>query len=182
MEEHTLEKKYIVEAFIEIPKGAQNKYEFDELRGRFRLDRVLYSPVHYPADYGFIPDTLAEDGDALDILVLISNPTFPGCSVPARVVGALSMQDDKGVDTKILSVAAVDPRLVHVRSYRDLQPHLIKEVEYFFADIKSWKRRSLRLSLGGGTTVLIETARARWKREKHRPLGLCPGRKSREVR
>jgi inorganic pyrophosphatase len=168
MEEHTLEKKYIVEAFIEIPKGAQNKYEFDELRGRFRLDRVLYSPVHYPADYGFIPDTLAEDGDALDILVLISNPTFPGCSVPARVVGALSMQDDKGVDTKILSVAAVDPRLVHVRSYRDLQPHLIKEVEYFFRRYKELEEKVSQIGAWAGAEqaiTLIETARARWKRK-----------------
>ena len=100
-------KELLVEAVIEIPKGAQNKYEFDSARGVFRLDRVLYSPVHFPADYGFIPETLAEDGDPLDILVLVSMPTFPGCLVPARVIGALTMEDDKGVDTGCLRLSHV---------------------------------------------------------------------------
>lgn len=168
-EGHGQEKMYTVEAFIEIPKGTQNKYEFDEEREQFRLDRVLYSPVHYPADYGFIPGTLAEDGDAMDILVLISNPTFPGCMVPARVVGTLSMQDDKGVDTKILSVAAVDPRLVQIRTYHDLQPHLIKEIEYFFRRYKELEEKDSVIGDWTGpdhAMTLIEAAQARWKKKK----------------
>lgn len=126
----------LVEAFIEIPKGSQNKYEYDKDRGVFRLDRVLYSPVHYPADYGFIAGTLAEDGDPLDILVLISVPTFPGCVVPARVIGALSMEDDKGTDTKILAVADCDPRYRSIARLEDLAPHTIREIEYFFTIYK----------------------------------------------
>lgn len=127
---------YTIEAFIEIPQGSVNKYEYDCRTDRFHLDRVLYSPVHYPADYGFIPDTLAEDGDPLDILVLISAPTFPGCRIPARIVGGLSMSDDKGVDQKLLSVAAVDPRFDGIHSLEDLPPHILREIEYFFSIYK----------------------------------------------
>src|ERR671929_1372626 len=93
-----------VMAFVEIPRGSRNKYEYDDATGRFRLDRVLYSSVHYPTDYGFIPDTLAEDGDHLDILVLVQEPTFPGCEIEARVLGGLDMRDEKGPDFKILAV------------------------------------------------------------------------------
>lgn len=144
-------KEILVDAFIEIPKGTQNKYEYDLERACFRLDRVLYSPVHYPADYGFVPDSLAEDGDPLDILVLVSAPTFPGCLVPARIIGALTMEDDKGIDTKLLAVAAVDPRYERVQELRHLSPHSIREMEYFFAiykdlggkkaDVTGWRDR-----------------------------------------
>lgn len=130
------QKDLVVEAFVEIPKGTQNKYEYDPERGIFRLDRVLYSPLHYPADYGFVPETLAEDGDPLDILVLLSVPTFPGCLVPARIIGALTMEDDKGIDTKLLSVATVDPRYDRVREPGHLSPHTIREMEYFFGIYK----------------------------------------------
>lgn len=127
---------YLVKACIEIPKGSSNKYEFDESTKQFRLDRVLYSPLHYPADYGFIPNTLAEDGDPMDILVMISAPTFPGCTVPARVIGGLLMADDKGEDQKILSVAAVDPRYDGIENLNDLSPHILREIEYFFSIYK----------------------------------------------
>src|SRR5215510_1455536 len=90
-----------VEAIIEIPRGSRNKYEFDHERGIFRLDRVLYSSVHYPTDYGFIEHTLSGDGDPLDVLLVVEEPTFPGCHVRARPVGALMMVDDKGLDEKI---------------------------------------------------------------------------------
>ncbi|MGE5529462.1 MAG: inorganic diphosphatase [Patescibacteria group bacterium] len=129
-------RELVVEAVIEIPKGTQNKYEHDQEKGGFRLDRVLYSPVHYPADYGFIPETLAEDGDPLDIMVMISSPTFPGCLVPARVIGALTMEDDKGIDTKLVAAAAVDPRYDRVQEVRHLSPHSIREMEYFFGIYK----------------------------------------------
>src|SRR4028119_1505671 len=96
-------------ALIEIPRGSRNKYELDPETGRIMLDRVLYSSVHYPADYGFIPETRAGDGDPLDILVLVQEPTFPGCLVPARPVGGLDMDDEKGGDFKIGAVPVGGP-------------------------------------------------------------------------
>jgi len=126
----------VVDCLVEIPKYSQNKYEYDPATGRFRLDRTLYSPVHFPADYGFIPGTLAEDGDPLDMLVILSAPTFPGCLVRARVIGALRMRDEKGVDTKILGVSVADPRFGEVHALADLPPHVRKEIEYFFSIYK----------------------------------------------
>jgi inorganic pyrophosphatase len=123
-------------AFIEIPRGSRNKYEFDEETGMFRLDRVLYSSVHYPADYGFIPDTLAEDGDHLDILVLTQEPTFPGCTIEARPLGGLDMADEKGNDFKVLAVPIGDPRYDHVQDYESLGEHWLREIETFFATYK----------------------------------------------
>jgi inorganic pyrophosphatase len=123
-------------AFIEIPRGSRNKYEFDEEHGTFRLDRVLYSSVHYPTDYGFIPDTLADDGDHLDILVLVQEPTFPGCLIEARPLGGLDMADEKGGDFKVLAVPVDDPRFSHVNSLESLGDHWLKEIETFFATYK----------------------------------------------
>ncbi len=126
----------IVEAVIEIPTGSQNKYEMDHDTGRMRLDRVLYSPFHYPADYGFVPDTLAEDGDPLDIVVLISQPTFPGCVLRARIIGLLEMRDEHGVDDKIFAVAQDDPRYDGVARLDDLPGHTLKELVHFFSTYK----------------------------------------------
>ena len=126
----------VVDAFIEIPKGSRNKYEFDEATGQFRLDRVLYSSVHYPTDYGFVPHTLAPDGDHLDILVVVHEPTFPGCVVESRPVGGLDMKDEKGSDFKVLAVPTGDPRFEHVYTLRDLAPHTLLEIEAFFATYK----------------------------------------------
>jgi inorganic pyrophosphatase len=125
-----------VEAFIEIPRGSRNKYEYDEATRTFRLDRVLYSSVHYPTDYGFIPDTLAEDGDHLDILVLVQEPTFPGCVIEARPLGGLDMSDEKGPDFKVLAVPVGDPRYAHVASLADVGEHWLREIETFFATYK----------------------------------------------
>ena len=125
-----------VNALIEIPKGSRNKYEYDERTGKLLLDRVLYSSVHYPTDYGFIPETRAPDGDPLDILVVIHEPTFPGCIVPARPIGGLDMLDEKGSDFKILAVPTGDPRFDTTRELRDLEPHWLKEIETFFATYK----------------------------------------------
>ncbi len=126
----------IVEAFIEIPQGSRNKYEFDEERGVFVLDRVLYSSVHYPTDYGYIPETLSPDGDHLDILVITHHPTFPGCHIPARPIGGLDMADEKGADFKVLAVPAVDPRFEGIRSLDDLEAHWLREIEAFFSTYK----------------------------------------------
>jgi inorganic pyrophosphatase len=126
----------VIDAFIEIPKGSRNKYEYDEALGRFRLDRVLYSSVHYPTDYGFIPYTLAPDGDHLDILVAVHEPTFPGCVVESRPIGGLDMADEKGSDFKVLAVPTGDPRFDHMTTLDDLAPHTLREIEAFFATYK----------------------------------------------
>jgi inorganic pyrophosphatase len=126
----------VIEVLIEIPRGSRNKYEYDKARGVIRLDRVLYSSVHYPADYGFIPGTLAPDGDPLDVLVIVYEPTFPGCLVPARPIGTLEMRDEHGVDHKILAVPVGDPRFAEVTDLSDLAPHWLREIETFFATYK----------------------------------------------
>jgi len=126
----------IVEILVEIPKGSQNKYVWDPARKRVRLDRVLHSSIHYPADYGCILDTRAPDGRPLDALLLVTNPTFPGCLVSGKVIGCLKTTDEKGEDTKILAVPCHDPRLSLYTSLQDVPPHLLKEIEYFFAAYK----------------------------------------------
>jgi inorganic pyrophosphatase len=123
-------------AFIEIPRGSRNKYEYDDKTRTFRLDRVLYSSVHYPTDYGFIPDTLAPDGDHLDVLVLVQEPTFPGCLIDVRPLGGLDMHDEKGSDFKVLAVPVDDPRYAHVTSLDDVGEHWLREIETFFATYK----------------------------------------------
>ncbi|HEX9016852.1 MAG TPA: inorganic diphosphatase, partial [Chloroflexota bacterium] len=122
-----------IEVLVEIPQGSRNKYEYDEATGRIRLDRVLYSSVHYPAEYGFVLETRAPDGDPLDALVLAYEPTFPGCVIPARPVGVLRMRDEKGLDDKVLAVPVGDPRFAEVRDLADLQPHGLAEIENFFS-------------------------------------------------
>ncbi len=121
-----------VNAIIEIPQGSSNKYEFDHDLEIFKLDRTLYSPLFYPFDYGWVADTLAEDGDPLDILVITSQPTFPGCLIEARPLGILMMRDDKGPDEKILSVASADPRFTNMHRLSDLPTHILKEIVHFF--------------------------------------------------
>ena len=126
----------IVEVLVEVPKGSRNKYEWDPDSERIKLDRVLYSSVHYPADYGFIRDTMAEDGDEVDILVLIEEPTFSGCIIYARPVGMLQMCDEKGPDNKVLGVPIHDPRWRHVDDIHEIPPHLLNEIENFFLTYK----------------------------------------------
>jgi len=131
----------IVEAKIEIPTGSQNKYEFDKEKGVFILDRVLYSPMHYPTEYGYLENTLALDGDPLDVLVLTTFPTFPGCVIEARVIGALIMSDDKGQDEKLLAVPAKDPRWNEVNSLEDVPQHKLKEIAHFFQVYKDLENK-----------------------------------------
>lgn len=125
-----------LDVIIEIPQGSRNKYEYDHVSGAIRLDRVLHSSVHYPADYGFIPDTLSHDGDPLDVLVLVLDPTFPGCHVRVRPIGVLHMRDEKGQDEKVLAVPIGDPRFDDVHDLPDLHGHWLKEIENFFATYK----------------------------------------------
>ena len=129
-------KDNVVDALIEIPLGSKNKYELDKATGRIRLDRVLYAAMIYPAEYGIIENTLAPDGDALDILVICSDPTFPGCTVPARVLGYLDMVDGGKLDYKLISVVDCDPRYDSTRELSDLNPFVLKEIANFFANYK----------------------------------------------
>ena len=126
----------VVDALIEIPLGSKNKYELDKRTGRIKLDRVLYAAMIYPAEYGIIEHTLAPDGDPLDILVICSDPTFPGCIVPARVLGYLSMVDGGKLDYKLISVVDCDPRYADVQELEDLSPFVLKEISNFFANYK----------------------------------------------
>jgi inorganic pyrophosphatase len=121
-----------LDVVIEIPRGSRNKYEIDHETGRIRLDRRLFSATVYPADYGFVPDTLAEDGDPLDVLVMLEEPTFPGCWIHARPVGVLWMRDEKGEDAKIICVEPNEPRFRETRDIVDIQPELLEEIQHFF--------------------------------------------------
>jgi inorganic pyrophosphatase len=157
----------MIEVVVEIPKGSRNKYEYDEQRGTFRLDRVLYSSVHYPTDYGFVPETLAEDGDHLDALVIVYEPTFPGCHVLVRPVGVLSMTDEAGVDVKILAVLERDPRFEEITELAHVPTHLLREIENFFATYKVLEKKPTA-TLGWSDRLAaleaIARARQRWQR------------------
>ena len=126
----------VVNALIEIPLGSKNKYELDEKTGRIVLDRVLYAAMVYPAEYGVIEHTLAPDGDPLDILVVCSEPTFPGCIVPARVLGYLEMIDNGKIDYKLISVVDCDPRYDDIHELSDLPSFVLKEIANFFGNYK----------------------------------------------
>jgi inorganic pyrophosphatase len=147
----------VVDALIEIPKGSRNKYEYDDASGRLRLDRVLYSPLHYPADYGFIPETLAEDEDHLDVLIVTHEPSFPGCIVPVRPVGVLDMHDEKGRDEKILAVPVGDPRFSEVTDLAHLAPHFLKEIEHFFQVYKTLEKKPTEIIGWAGSEVARRT-------------------------
>jgi inorganic pyrophosphatase len=126
----------VVNAIVEIPRGRRSKFEMDKKTGLIRLDRYLYSSSHYPGDYGFIPQTLAEDGDPLDILVMVNEPTFSGCLIEARVVGLFRMKDRGVNDFKILGVPNGDPLFAEYRNLRDAPSHFLREVEHFFGTYK----------------------------------------------
>jgi inorganic pyrophosphatase len=121
-----------VEVTIEIPKGQRNKYEVDHANGRIRLDRMLFTSTRYPSDYGFIEETLADDDDPLDALVLLEEPTFPGCLITCRVIGMFRMRDEKGLDDKVLCVPATDPRWAHLQDIWDVPEFDRLEIQHFF--------------------------------------------------
>lgn len=147
----------VFNTIIEIPRGSTNKYEVDQKTGIVKLDRVLYSPLFYPFDYGYIPETHYLDGDPLDVLVLLSHPSVPGCVIEASAIGVLYMTDDKGPDEKILAVAKADPRYSYRRSISELNNHTLKEITHFFevykqledkeVDVKGWKDRDVAVQL-----------------------------------
>jgi inorganic pyrophosphatase len=135
-----------IEVIIEIPAGSRNKYEYDHVRKRFVLDRILYSSVVYPCDYGFIEGSLADDGDPLDVLVVLSERTFPGCVVRGRPIGVLDMSDDKGHDYKVLAVGHDDPRWDGTDALEEISPHLLREIENFFDTYKALEGRQTHVS------------------------------------
>jgi inorganic pyrophosphatase len=128
---------------IEIPKGSKNKYELDKETGLLRLDRVLYSAVYYPADYGFIPRTFCDDGDPLDALVLSQEPVFPMTIVEARAIGAMRMRDEKGIDDKIVAVSVRDPAFADYTDKSQLPQHLLRELRRFFMDYKALENKEV---------------------------------------
>jgi len=136
-----------LEVIVEIPRGSRNKYEYDHERHVIRLDRRLFTATVYPADYGFVPDTLAADGDPLDALVLVEDPTFPGCLVTVRVLGVFWMSDEAGPDAKLITVVARDPVWDGASDLEDLPVHLLEEIAHFFSiykDLEPGKRTDTR--------------------------------------
>src|SRR5437868_6031240 len=123
----------VINVVIEIPAEGINKYEYDKSLHVFRLDRNLYSPVHYPGDYGFIPSTLSEDGDPLDVLVLVDAKSFPGCLIEVRPIGLLEMLDQGAKDEKVLAVGTNNPHYKEINDYSSIYPHIMREIEHFFS-------------------------------------------------
>ena len=160
-----------LDVVIEIPRGSRNKYEYDHVQHVIRLDRRLFSATVYPADYGFIPDTLAEDGDPLDALVLLEEPTFPGVWVRARPIGVFWMEDEKGPDAKIICVPEHDPVYEGVIGLDELRPHLLDEIHHFFDVYKLLEPGKDTITRGyeGRAAALaeIEACRARYEASPH---------------
>lgn len=127
---------------VEIPKNSANKYEYDGKFGVFRLDRALYSPMHYPGDYGFVPGTLAEDNDPIDVLVLVQEPSFTGCMIEVRPIGMLNMQDNEERDQKILAVPNRNPRYDQIYTLDQIFSHVRREIEHFFSIYKELEGRT----------------------------------------
>jgi len=135
----------VINVLIEIAAGSKNKYEFDKDLQAFALDRVLYSSVQYPYDYGFVPNTLADDGDPLDGMVIIDEPTFPGCVIASRPIGMLEMIDGGDRDEKILCVPDNDPRFAQVKSLKDVAPHRLDEIAEFFKTYKNLQKKAVQI-------------------------------------
>jgi len=142
-----------VDITVEVPQGSRNKYEYDPAIDAIRLDRMLFTSTRYPHDYGFIPGTLAEDGDPLDAMVILDEPTFPGCLISVRPIGVFWMTDEKGPDAKILTVPATDPRYSHYQDLDDVPQHVTAEIGHFFdvykelerdksTDVRGWQDRA----------------------------------------
>lgn len=137
------------DVLIEIPKGSRNKYEYDFDLKQIRFDRMLHTSMMYPADYGFVPETLALDNDPIDVLVLFTNPVVPGCVAKVRAVGVLNMSDEKGPDEKIICVPVSDPMGDEVLKFSDLNPHIIKEIEHFFRTYKDLENKPVTIGNWG---------------------------------
>jgi inorganic pyrophosphatase len=170
--EEALSIDNVVDVIVEIPAGSRNKYEYDHDRHLIRLDRRLFTATAYPTDYGFVPDTLALDGDPLDAMILLADPTFPGCLVRIRVLGVFWMQDEKGPDAKLLGVLEHDPNWDHVVDLDGLPSHLLAEIEHFFAIYKELEPgKSTQIGGFEGVSAALrelESCRVRFAEVTHR--------------
>jgi len=146
-------------AFIEIPKGSKVKYELDKETGLLKVDRVLFSAVHYPANYGFIPQSYCDDGDPLDVLVLGQEPVEPMCLMRARAIGSMQMRDDKGLDDKIIAIHLDDPAVSHYTHIRELPPHTLAELKRFFLDYKTLEQKQVVIEEFDGPFEAVKTIR-----------------------
>jgi inorganic pyrophosphatase len=163
------ESPEVVRMIVEIPKGSSNKYEYDGELELFRLDRALYSPMHYPGDYGFIPGTLAEDNDPLDVLTLVQEPSFTGCVMGVRPVGILIMKDATEGDEKVLAVPTRNPRYDQIHTMDQIFPHVRREIEHFFSIYKELQGAKMEMKGWGGpkeARAAITTSRQRYLESK----------------
>jgi inorganic pyrophosphatase len=158
-------------AFIEIPAGSRVKYELDKPTGLLKVDRVLYSAVHYPANYGFVPRTYCPDGDPIDVLVLGQEVVVPGVLMRARAIGVMRMRDEKGQDDKLIAVHADDPEYAHLRDVSQLPPHRLRELQRFFLDYKQLEGKEVEVDAPFGADralPILREAVALYAREQHR--------------
>lgn len=162
-------KNDVVDAIVEIPFRSRNKYEIDKKSGKIQLDRVLYSAMGYPTEYGTIENTLAPDGDPLDILILATEPTYPGCVIPARIVGYLKMKDNGKEDYKLISVVDCDPRYDEIHDLKDISKFTLKEIKNFFENYK--KLQNIEVEVGDYYTkaealLLLEKCKNNYNNQK----------------
>ena len=163
----------IVRMIVEIPKNSGNKYEYDRALGVFRLDRTLYSPMHYPGDYGFIPGTLAEDGDPMDVLAMVDQPSFPGCLIEVRPVAVLNMVDNEVSDQKIIAVPTRNPRYDQIHTLDQIFAHVRREIEHFFTIYKELEGRATRMEGWGDPREarrVIQDSRKKYLELKGEPV------------
>ena len=158
-------------AIVEIPKGCSNKYEWDEELGAIKLDRLLFSSLGYPTDYGFFQDTVAADGDPLDAMVVVTEPTFPGCVIPVKVIALFRMRDDKGVDDKVVCVPEHDPNWRHVERLEDLSETLRDEISHFFSIYKTPEWKVVRVDGWYSREEALESIERARKRYAERSVG-----------
>lgn len=171
----TADKVETFDVLVEIPRGSRNKYEYDFDLKRMRFDRMLFSSMMYPADYGFIPETLALDGDPLDVLVLVTKPTFPGCVIEVKPIGVFHMADDKGPDEKVICVPVSDPIWNKLNDLSDVNPHLLKEIEHFFEVYKDLENKQVDVHGWGNVTEareILSQCVERFNAIENKPEGL----------
>jgi inorganic pyrophosphatase len=166
--------KKTFDVLIEIPKGSRNKYEYDFDLHKVRFDRMLFSSMMYPADYGFIPETLALDGDPLDVLVLVTQPTFPMCVMEVKPIGVFHMTDEKGPDEKIICVPVSDPIWNKLNDLSDMNPHMVKEIEHFFQVYKDLEEKKVDVGGWGNAAEAYEIHNKcieRYEESEHKKTG-----------